>query len=114
MFEKNMKLAYLLDFYIDVLDEHAQDIMRAYYEDDLSLAEIAAGVGISRQGIRHVIKKSEEQILTLEAKLKLAERHTENEGAIERLKELSAKAKDGTPPSFSELDEVIAILEKGV
>ena len=57
MFVKNLKLAYLLDFYEDLLDEHIQGVMRAYYDDDLSLAEIAAGEGISRQGVRHLIKK---------------------------------------------------------
>ena len=46
MFSKDMKLAYLLDFYIDLFDEHTAAVMRAYYEDDLSLAEIAAGEGI--------------------------------------------------------------------
>ena len=59
MFEKNLKLAYLLDFYGDVLDEHTRGVMKAYYDDDLSLSEIAEGVGISRQGVRHVIKKGE-------------------------------------------------------
>ena len=74
MFEKNMKLAYLLDFYGETLDEHTRDVMRAYYEDDLSLSEIAEGVNISRQGVRHVIKKGEEHLITLEGKLGLAER----------------------------------------
>lgn len=113
MFEKNMKLAYLLDFYIDVLDGHAQDIMRAYYEDDLSLAEIAAGVGISRQGIRHIIKKSEEQILFLEEKLGLMKRQEELDSALAIAKDLltdgriATDAKDG-------VNKIVNILERGV
>ncbi len=75
MFEKNMKIAYLLDFYSEVLDEHTRDIMRAYYNDDLSLAEIAEGEGISRQGIRHVVKKGEDQLIFLESKLGIAKQH---------------------------------------
>ena len=59
MFEKNMKIAYLLDFYGDALDDHVTTVMRAYYNEDLSLAEIADDVGISRQGVRHLIKKGE-------------------------------------------------------
>ena len=74
MFEKNMRLAYLLDFYGEVLDEHSRSIMTAYYEDDLSLSEIAEGEGISRQGVRHIIKKCEEQLDFLESRLGLAER----------------------------------------
>ena len=75
MFEKNLKLAYLLDFYGDVLDEHTRSVMKAYYDDDLSLSEIAEGVGISRQGVRHVIKKGEEQLTFLEDRLGLADHY---------------------------------------
>lgn len=77
MFEKNMKIAYLIDFYADVLDDHTRDIMKAYYNDDLSLAEIAEDEGISRQGIRHIVKKGEDQLLFLESKLAIAKRHEE-------------------------------------
>ena len=83
MFEKNLKLAYLLDFYGDVLDEHTRSVMKAYYDDDLSLSEIAEGVGISRQGVRHVIKKGEEQLSFLEDRLGLATHYEELEQAIE-------------------------------
>ena len=85
MFEKNMILSFLLDFYSEVLDEHTRNIMNAYYCDDLSLAEIAEGVGISRQGIRHVIKRGEEQLEFLEAKLGLAKRHEHIYAATEKL-----------------------------
>ena len=114
MFEKNMKLAYLLDFYLELFDEHSQQIMRAYYEDDLSLAEIAAGEGISRQGVRHIIKKCEEQILNLEEKLSLADTYAAYDNAITKLKRLRDAADAGTAPSAAELSEVIEILEKGV
>ena len=43
----------------------------AYYDSDLSLAEIAEDEGISRQGVRHIIKKGEEQLSFLEEKLGL-------------------------------------------
>ena len=82
MFEKNLKLAYLLDFYGDVLDEHTRSVMKAYYGDDLSLSEIAEGVGISRQGVRHVIKKGEEQLTFLEDRLGLADHYEELEEAV--------------------------------
>lgn len=77
MFEKNMKFSYLIDLYGDVLDENTREIMTAYYYDDLSLAEIAASVGISRQGVRHTIKRGEEQLTFLEQKLSLGKRNTE-------------------------------------
>ena len=85
MFEKNMGISYLLDFYGDVLDEHTHEVMTAYYDDDLSLSEVASLVGISRQGVRHIIKKGEEQLTFLEGKLGLAAYHTTLSDAAERL-----------------------------
>ena len=87
MFEKNMGISYLLDFYGDVLDEHTHEVMTAYYDDDLSLAEVASLVGISRQGVRHIIKKGEEQLTFLEEKLGLATYHgtlTDAAGQLDR------------------------------
>ena len=89
MFEKNLKLSYLLDFYGEVLDDHTRGIMRAYYNDDLSLAEIAEGEGISRQGVRHVVKKGEEQLSYLEERLGLASHYLEIEAAVSALGEVA-------------------------
>ena len=84
MFEKNLNIGYLLDFYGDLLSERKRTVMDLYYNEDLSLAEIAAEIGISRQGVHDLIKKSEEDLQTYEEKLRLAarlrsvEQHTEN------------------------------------
>ena len=112
MFEKNMRLAYLFDFYIDMFDEHSQQIMSAYYEDDLSLAEIAANVGISRQGVRHVIKKCEEQLINFESRLSLVKKHEATEDAIEKLLKVSESIDD--EESAKKINEVIEILRNGV
>ena len=116
MFEKNMRIAFLLDFYGDVLDEHAKSIMKAYYEDDLSLAEIADGENISRQGVRHIIKKSEEQLDFLEQRLGLAAQFSEIEEISLALSEI-AKEISGTDGllKYSEQIEYLAkkMLSKG-
>ena len=75
MFEKNLHLAYLLDFYGEVLGERTRELLEMYYCDDMSLAEIADAVGITRQGVRGGIKKGEEELLFLEEKLHLAAKH---------------------------------------
>ena len=115
MFEKNMRIAYILDFYAEVLDPHIRNVMRAYYDDDLSLSEIAAGEGISRQGIRHLIKKGEDQIEYLESNLSLAKRHEELMSACESLCEIRDKLKDSV--SFANdadaIDRVIEVITKG-
>ena len=74
MFEKDLKKAYLLDFYGEVLTERKKEVLDMYYHEDLSLAEIADQIGISRQGVRDLIKKAEEELLFLEEKLGLAKK----------------------------------------
>ena len=100
MFEKNMRLAFLLDFYGEILDEHSRGVMKAYYEDDLSLAEIADGIGISRQGVRHIIKKSEEQLEFFEKRLKLAERSQQIDEAIEILSGIADELAGVNSPTY--------------
>ena len=92
MFEKNMRIAYLLDFYEDLLDPHIREVMRAYYDDDLSLAEIAEEIGISRQGVRELIKKAEEELRFYEEKLGLAARFRNTQACAERLLDLLENA----------------------
>ncbi len=77
MFEKNLEIGYLLDFYGDVLPERRRDIMELYYNDDLSLAEIAEQMGITRQAVRDSIKKTEIELFFYEEKLGLRRRLTE-------------------------------------
>lgn len=85
MFQKDMRFAYLADFYGELLDEHTRAVIMAYYDDDLSLSEIAEGEGISRQGVRHIIKKGEEQLDAFESRIGLARRHEELSALAERL-----------------------------
>jgi predicted DNA-binding protein YlxM (UPF0122 family) len=74
MFEKNLNISLLLDFYGDILSERQKEILDFYYNDDLSLAEIAENYDISRQGVRSVLKKGETILVEMEEKLHLAER----------------------------------------
>ena len=119
MFLKDMKVAYLIDFYQDLLDGHTLEVMKAYYNDDLSLSEIASGVGISRQGIRHLIKKGEEQLEFFENKLGLAEHAKNLTAATEKLKKIEEFLKKENYAYFEDqiktISEVITtILNKGI
>ena len=115
MFEKNMKVAYLLDFYADALDEHVGSVMKSYYEDDLSLSEIASCVGISRQGIRHLIKKGEEQLFFFEELFGLAKKYDELSSAVELLSGVYERLKRSSPDSSeaSDIKKAIEIILKG-
>ena len=111
MFEKNMKISYLLDFYGDVLDERVRAVMDAYYDDDLSLSEIADGEGISRQGVRHLIKKGEEHLLFLEEKLGLANHHGEIRASA--LSSLLPFRRRGCSYSFRRGGALYSLLRRG-
>ena len=89
MFQKDLRIDYLLDFYGDVLPERVRACMVAYYGEDLSLAEIAEDEGISRQGVRHLIKKGEEQLHFLEEKLGLAAHYTALSASGEEVERLA-------------------------
>ena len=47
----NVEITILLDFYGDMLTAKQRDFINLYYNDDLSLAEIAENEGITRQGV---------------------------------------------------------------
>ena len=85
MFEKNLEINYLLDFYGDVLTERKCNILEMYYNDDYSLSEIADDIGISRQGVRDIIKKSEDELLFLEEKLGLYEKFKALQKSVDEL-----------------------------
>ena len=63
---KNLEISFLLDFYGDMLTDKQRDVVELYYNEDLSLAEIAAHSGITRQGVRDSIKRAEGQLLEYE------------------------------------------------
>lgn len=66
---KNLKYSVMLDVYGAMLTDKQRDMMELYYDEDLSLAEIAEHEGISRQGVRDSIKRGEEAMEELEEKL---------------------------------------------
>ena len=88
MFEKNLNIAYLLDFYGEVLTDRKKDALDSYYNNDMSLAEIAEDMGISRQGVRDTIKKAEEELLFYEEKLGLAKKFDEAQKHARRALEI--------------------------
>ena len=70
----DIRLVRLYDIYASLLSERQRDIMDLYYNEDESLSEIAENTGITRQGVRDWIKKTEAQLIGYEQALGLAER----------------------------------------
>lgn len=76
LLSKNLNISVLIDYYGDILTDKQRDVLELYYNEDLSLAEIAEHEEISRQGVRDSIKRGEESLLELESKLGIAEKFT--------------------------------------
>lgn len=62
------RMALLYDFYGDILTDRQKEFYDLYYNEDLSLSEIAENYGISRQGVRDVIVRAEGTLNELEDK----------------------------------------------
>lgn len=88
---KNLDITILLDFYGDMLTAKQREFLDCYYNEDLSLAEIAANVGITRQGVRDAIKRAESQLLEMEERLGLVKRFKDMQSGLEEIIECAAK-----------------------
>ena len=72
---KDMRYTMLLDFYLPMLTQKQQELMDLYYNQDLSLGEIAESYGISRQAVMDGIKRSQNALNEMEQKLGLAKKY---------------------------------------
>lgn len=72
--EKNLRVSVLLDYYAPMLTDKQKDVIDLYYNEDLSLSEIAEHESITRQGVRDSIKRGEQTLFDMEEKFHLAER----------------------------------------
>ena len=76
------RMAMLFDFYGDLLTERQREFYDLYYNEDLSLAEIAENYGISRQGVRDVIVRAEAAMTEIEDKTHIIRRFQQSRTAI--------------------------------
>jgi len=112
MFEKNMKFPLLLDTYGVLLTERKREILDYYYNDDYSLSEISELTGISRQGVRDSIKKSEEEIYGYESRLKIVEKYEEIAGLCERAASAALRLTEESSDVSAQAKEILSLLER--
>lgn len=91
---KNLEIAVLLDFYGEMLTEKQRSFLEYYYNDDLSLSEIAENEGITRQGVRDAIKRAETQLYDMEHRLGIARRFEEMRRGLNDIIEYSNQISD--------------------
>ena len=76
---KNLKVSNLLDLYGKMLTEKQLLASEYYYNEDLSLSEIADNLGITKQGVRDLVKRAEVQLFEIENKLGFLKKNEENQ-----------------------------------
>ena len=103
------RMALLFDFYGDLLTERQREFYDLYYNDDLSLAEIAENYGITRQGVRDVIVRAEAAMTEIEDKthiIRRFQRYTAALDAIDKAADLLLEAVDRRRYDDAELDAI--------
>jgi len=102
----------LFDFYGELLTERQREFFDLYYNEDLSLSEIAENSGISRQGVRDVIVRAEAVMQEVEDKTGLIRRFyqmqqhiADIENAVQELKTINYRQYEDS--RIDELAEII-------
>ncbi|OEG00370.1 hypothetical protein BHF71_00225 [Vulcanibacillus modesticaldus] len=113
MLEKTTRFIMLYDFYQDLLTEKQKKYAELYYQDDLSLGEIAEEFGISRQAVYEHIKRSEMLLEDYESKLKLLAKHEERKEILNDMEQLLNQLQDDSAQGYTEqLREKITLLRR--
>ena len=90
MKNQTYRMTMLFDFYGEVLTERQKEFFDLYYNEDLSLAEIAENYGISRQGVRDAIVRSETILRDTEDKLGLVKKYGSYESKLDEIRQAAA------------------------
>ena len=97
-FDNIAHVSLLFDFYGKLLTKRQREVMELYYEENLTLAEIADEFEISRQGVHDALKNAEKALKGYEEKLGLVEKLQQSRQAIEQIDteidHLTAECKD--------------------
>ncbi len=80
-----IELVRLYDAYAPLLSERQREVLNLYYNEDESLAEISENIGITRQGVRDCIVKSEAQLKAFEEALGMVEKEAQLKDSLEAL-----------------------------
>ncbi len=106
--EEKVKISMLCGFYGKLLTDKQYEFINDYYNNDLSLSEIAENNEITRQAVRDIIKKGEKKLFEYEEKLNFMKRTLNQEKKIEKaLSELTKIQKDYSDKQIANVLESI-------
>jgi predicted DNA-binding protein YlxM (UPF0122 family) len=102
--EEIVQLSILYDFYGDLLKSHKKQIFEDYILNDLSLSEIAAEQGISRQGVYDIVKRCSQELKGFEEKLGLVRKFKSVKEKLEQMKVLLSQTE--LSEDYSRISEI--------
>ena len=106
--EKNVEISILCDLYGKLLTDKQFELLNDYYNNDLSLSEIAENNQITRQAVRDIIKKGEKKLFEYEEKLLFMKRMSNQEKTIEHvLSELTKIEKTSSDKKVAQILESV-------
>ncbi|MGI6513355.1 MAG: YlxM family DNA-binding protein [Syntrophomonadales bacterium] len=108
MLEKLERLILLYDFYGPLLTERQKQAIELYYEADLGLSEVARQMGITRQGVYDLLKRTERTLEEYELKLRLVAKFQEEQKRIKRVYRILCQADSRGQPWAEEAIQVLA------
>lgn len=94
MKNQTYRMTMLFDFYGELLTERQKEFFDLYYNEDLSLAEIAENAGISRQGVRDVIVRAEGAMQEIEDKTGIIKRFEAQRPHLDAVEHAAEELKD--------------------
>lgn len=94
---KNLDITMLFDFYRGMLTARQAEAVDLYYNEDLSLAEISEILGVTRQGVRDLIKRAEGIMTDTEEKLGAVLRYRNEKEKLDTAKSMADKLFDTLP-----------------
>ena len=107
---KQLHISDLLDIYGSLLTEKQQRLLEYYYNDDLSLAEIAENEGITRQAVRDTLKRAAAQ---LEQTEKLLGIYKQNAAISEKVDEIIRLCDEMQGENSNRIKSVALSLKEG-
>ena len=103
--EKKVEISMLWEIYGNLLTDKQNEYIDYYYNQDLSLSEIAENDGITRQAVRDNLKKGENKLFEYEEKLGLMRKQIMQEEQIANI--LSEISKINSKSSDKEIADVL-------
>ena len=85
--EEKIKISMLLQIYGKLLTQKQYEFMDYYYNEDLSLSEIAENQNITRQAVREILAKSKNKLEEYEEKVMIYSKVKQINSILDKLEE---------------------------